>query len=258
MFIHFDDQIIKEWSASLLGCMTPILLVACANTMLLTNQKLPPAWRCLSWITKVVSKIRSFQIQLDLPPERGVMIQKKNQFGIGEWNFNVIAFFLLGLPAIAIFWRYLDFYQEYNTSPDSVRNDPFRKKSEIKYVAYLSGWAAIITLSFFLIPVTRHSVLLTAMNWSPIHALRIHIWAGYLSFFFVTVHGSMHVIIWFLFEGDQPIYRQFTPPMECWHGVLSDDSPCKDQFYDLTGLVAYFFFVILFATSIINTFIMFM
>jgi hypothetical protein len=53
-------------------------------------------------------------------------------------------------------------------------------------------------LVFFLIPVTRHNVLLAAMGWSPIHALRIHIWFGYLAFVFMLIHGVMLVPVWFL------------------------------------------------------------
>jgi hypothetical protein len=52
-------------------------------------------------------------------------------------------------------------------------------------------------MSWFLVHVARHSIILTIVGWNPIHAVRIHIWAGYVAMIGAFVHSILWIIIWF-------------------------------------------------------------
>lgn len=125
----------------------------------------------------------------------------------------------------------------------------------IEGVSYLFGWGSVLCLAFFLIPVTRHSILLAAMGWSPIHALRIHIWAGYLSFVLMLIHGIMLVPVWFLYY-DYPVWQQIVPNEACWDWTWTKETRkeiqpyCGHVFYNWTGLMAAAFFIILWGSSL--------
>jgi predicted ferric reductase len=86
------------------------------------------------------------------------------------------------------------------------------------------------------------------MNWSPVHALRIHIWAGYVSFFLIFLHAIMIVGVWFKWAPGA-IYEEFIPPKECWSGMYPKESRCKWQFYNFTGTIAMIFFTIIWLSS---------
>lgn len=242
------DSETLEWAGPLLGFMTPLLIAASLSALLLTNTALP-SWR-VSWVNKAFASLRQFKALDDA--EYGAAIARKNQFGVGEPNFNLMAIWLIFLPYFLSCFAYLpealaaahEHADEFD--PDHDKSDTHLKMEQASYVA---GWAGTITLSFFLIPVTRHSVLLVAMNWSPIHALRIHVWAGYLSFFYIFLHGFLLVVTWFMFV-DAPIYKEFIPPRGCWKGTFPEDSHCAHQFYNLTGLIDFVFFFVLWASSL--------
>jgi predicted ferric reductase len=233
------DEEALGWEGDLLGFMTPLLLVTSISTLLLTTSILPA--RRLSWVNKCFGGLRSFRI---MDAEYGASIYKKNQFGVGEPNFNLMSFWLIFLPMVIYFFasskRFLGFVEDENgvrTTEDSVL-----------LISILAGIVGTVCLSFFLIPVSRHSVLLVAMNWSPVHALRIHIWAGYLAYFFFFLHGIMIVAMWFKWSPGK-VYEEFIPPKECWSGVWDDDSRCSWQWYNLSGLSAFIFYTVLWISS---------
>jgi predicted ferric reductase len=251
--IGIKDETAKEWQGSLLGIMTPMLLASCLVIALLTNAPLP-SWR-VSWANKFLGFFRKFKLE---DAEHGVALYKKNQFGVGEPNFNLMALWLIGIPCFIQFFAYLKvildyveehYYTDHASGKDDFGRDTSLHKMKLESVSYYAGWIGVFVLSFFLIPVSRHSVLLVAMNWSPVHALRIHIWAGYLSFLFITLHGLILVATWFMYL-DGPIYKEFIPPAECWTGSFPEGSMCSHQVYNFTGLVAFVFFFILWASSL--------
>ncbi|GKY90649.1 hypothetical protein MPSEU_000038300 [Mayamaea pseudoterrestris] len=98
------------------------------------------------------------------------------------------------------------------------------------------------------------------MGWSPIHALRIHIWAGYCSFLMAMSHTvTMFVVFWGFDK--IPLRDQFIPKAECWakdaNFTLAEgemhpppEADCLWQWWNLTGGFAALFLVILWATSI--------
>jgi predicted ferric reductase len=221
--------------------MTPLLLVATLATVLLTSEPLP-TWR-LSWVNKIFGCLRRFRIE---DAEHGVAIYKKNQFGVGQPNFNLMAFWLVFLPGIALFVTSI--HQNVKYAKENAGDEESYTQLAVEFISYTAGWVGTILLSFFLIPVTRHSVLLVAMNWSPIHALRIHIWAGYLSFFFIFLHGVMIVGVWFKWAPGQ-VYEEVIPPKECWTGTYTRESRCSWKYYNFTGMMAFIFFAVLWVSS---------
>jgi predicted ferric reductase len=241
LFVAFDDGTVLKWSERLVGFMTPLLLAASLSSLLLTNVPLP-AWR-LSWVNKAFARIRRFRIE---DAEHGVAIHKKNQFAVGQPNFNLMAFWLVFLPGIVLFTT--DIHQKLQKAEDRADEDTSETQLAVEYISYHAGWTGTIVLSFFLIPVTRHSILLAAMNWSPVHALRIHVWAGYLAFSLISLHGIMMVAVWFKWAPG-PIYQEFIPPKDCWTGTFSKGSYCEWQFYNFTGLIAFIFFAVLWVSS---------
>jgi predicted ferric reductase len=241
LFVAINNESVKEWSDSLVGFMTPLLLAASLAALLLTNEPLP-TWR-LSWVNKTFEYLRRFRIE---DAEYGVAIHKKNQFGVGQPDFNLMAFWLVFLPGVLLFSTGV--HHCLNYAKEGADEDHSRTQLAVEYISYQAGWVGTVVLSFFLIPVTRHSVLLAAMNWSPVHALRIHVWAGYLAFFFIFLHGIMMVGVWFKWAPG-PIYEEFIPPKDCWTGTIPEDSYCIWQFYNFTGLIAFIFFAVLWVSS---------
>jgi predicted ferric reductase len=220
--------------------MTPVLLAASICTLLLTSAVLPA--RRLTWVNEFFRKLVRFRI---MDAEHGVAINKKNQFGVGQPNFDLMSFWLIAIPTTFYFafntWTWIRVYavdeNGARVTEDAVLN-----------ASVAAAIAGTICLSFFLIPVSRHSVLLVAMNWSPVHALRIHIWAGYLAYAFFFLHGITIVGMWFKWSPGK-VYEEFIPPKECWRGVVSEESRCLWKLYNLTGLVAFVFYTVLWVSS---------
>ena len=223
--------------------MTPLLLVASISTLLLTNAPLPA--RRLSWVNKIFAHVRRFRI---MDAEHGVAIQKKNQFGVGHPDFNLMSIWLILIPGTLLFCTYIHHTLHHARDPEKLPEGVTVRQRSVEYVSYTAGWAGSVILSFFLIPVSRHSVLLVAMNWSPVHALRIHIWAGYFAFFFIFLHSIMIVGVWFKWAPGA-MYKEFIPQKDCWSGTVAEESPCSYQYFNFTGLIAMIFYIILWASS---------
>ena len=243
IFNAIRDEKVLEWATKLIGFMTPLLITASLATLFLTNETLP-FWR-FSYINKLVSRIRTFRSE---DAELGTSIYKKNQFVVGYPNFNHIAFWFTLLPGMIYFLTFAKINLVYHVDDDIIPMDKSQHQFHMECISNTAAWAGTIVLSFFLIPVTRHSVLLVALNWSPIHALRIHIWAGYTSFLFIFIHGIIWVYVWFRWAKG-PVYKEFIPSLNCWKRDHSTELFCKKQFYNFTGMVAFSFFFVLWITS---------
>jgi Ferric reductase like transmembrane component/Ferric reductase NAD binding domain len=231
----------------LCGVLGPMLLASTASVLLLTNHKLPN-WR-LSWIQKTLSSLRRHRD--DVAKYGHDIAMKKNQFGRGEANFNVMAVWLIVFPQIIGVFAYIPSSLKYADERAAEEGlNPMQLR--VEYISYLFGWGSTMCLVFFLIPVTRHSILLAAMGWSPILALRIHVWSGYLAFIYMFLHGIMLVPVWFIYY-DYPVWQQIIPNNECWTWKESnvDIVPsCNHVFYNWTGIVAAIFFIVLWGSSL--------
>jgi len=103
----------------------------------------------------------------------------------GDPNVKLWCVLIIFLPAILIC---LD--GTFNYAFTFVTEAP--KWQERAYgLALSSGYAAVVALSFFMIPVAKQSVLLAAFGWSPIQALSLHIWAGRVCFACTMIHGLL-------------------------------------------------------------------
>jgi Ferric reductase like transmembrane component len=109
-----------------------------------------------------------------------------------------------------------------------------------------------------LVPLTRHSILLVAMGWSPVHALRIHIVAGWFAWWCIVIHGIMFVVDWFKY---QPlVIGSIWPDPRCWTWKYPDQAfaggrdefgeVCTYPLWNFTGIIAFVFLLALAASSI--------
>ena len=60
--------------------------------------------------------------------------------------------------------------------------------------ANVTGYCAVVTLSLFMVPVSRQSPLMEALGMSPAWPVGFHIWAGRLSLILVLLRGSLYCI----------------------------------------------------------------
>ena len=199
----------------LLNFNVPILFAASAGYIFITTAPLSANKFALA--NSLFASVRSFGWTA---ADEGHQIAKKNQFLKGEVNFNVLAFWLVAIPVV-FEYMWIDGFK-YNLEQAEEHGWDAERLTREKTLtfSYISGWAGIVALFFFLIPVARHSVLLVAMGWSPVHALRFHIWAGHLSFGLVFLHAITMLVVW------------FKDPLEYFHDDSTEDANFDVYFQD--------------------------
>jgi predicted ferric reductase len=242
------DEHVIDMGGVLVGYTGPLLLASCLGALLLTTHKLP-SWR-MSWFQKIISSIRRHSIE-SADYGHDIAIQKKNQFGRGEANFDALAIWLVTIPMLVSIFAYLPLVVQ-SAEEYAVEEGLNVQQVQVEWVSYTFGWGSVLCLGFFMIPVTRHSILLAAMGWSPILALRIHVWSGYLSFILMMIHGIMLVPVWFVYY-DYPVWQQIIPNPECWvwkERNVNIVPSCSHALYNLTGIFAAVFFIILWGSSL--------
>ena len=218
--------------------MSPLLIVSSLSILVITNTPLP-TWRT-SWVNKFFATVRRFK---PTAAEEGRSIAKKNQFAVGEINFNYVAIFLIVIPSLAYFIATVD---------RRIIGEDVTPKRKLSTIANTTAIMGVFALSFFLVPVTRHSILLVAMGWAPIHALRIHVWAGFTAFIFIFIHSILYMVEWFVFI-ETPVWDQIIPDRECWAWKNPEDGisrACRNEWYNITGIFALLWFIVLCATSL--------
>ena len=215
--------------------VAPLLIVSNICTFIITRAPLSSPLQ--GWANKAAASIRVFS------GTAGDDVVKKNQFAMGEINFDFLGFFCVTLPVISFFVLTLDKVVMGQSFLDQVQ--------KLKAIGNAFGMAGALALTFFLVPVARHSILLVAMGWSPLQALRIHIWAGYTSFLCILLHGGIHVIAWA--KNDQVnIWEQVIPEANCWTWKADNSlsRECRTQWYNFTGMISLLFFLVLIVTSL--------
>ena len=102
----------------------------------------------------------------------------------------------------------------------------FYKDAEFQMgIANNFGKISVMAMSFFLIPVSRHSIMLQAARIDPIQATSLHIWAGYLALWSALVHGAYYVFIWIGLEQEN-LWHKILPPLDCWSHLSEYDEFC--------------------------------
>jgi predicted ferric reductase len=228
----------KGRTKALLMAFSPLLVISCLSYLLLTEASLPN-WRT-SWFNKAIGNIRPFKLT---DAEVARSIAKKNQFGLGDIDFNYAAVVFLVIPSIIFTYATID--------RSIFRDEELAPEGRLKVVADLFGLAGTIILSFFLIPVARHSVLLVALGWSPVHALRFHIWSGFTSYLYVLVHSLLYVVEWFKYQ-EGSVGDMLIPDKECFAFFAEEEysEKCNREWYNFTGVIGTVAYTILSLTSL--------
>ena len=147
----------------MLNFVAPLLLVACISYLILTNANLPA--HKLGFINKVFGFARRFPLA---SAEEGHQLAtaKKNQFLLGEANFDVMALWLIGLPTVVGYLMWTPISQSYVDEERSLEAwDQERITRERCFsVSMLSGWyvkpqslLCTATLAPLASPISLHS-----------------------------------------------------------------------------------------------------
>ncbi len=128
------------------------------------------------------------------------------------------------------------------------------------HMANAFGKMSAFAMSAFLIPVSKHSILLKSLDLDPRYGLRVHIFSGYLAVITGLIHGLYFILIWIFLDKDG--FWGVFPTRECWdweelmHGRMlhgdgnDDDDNCHRRFVNLLGVLCGFFFLGLCLTSL--------
>eukprot|EP00985_Skeletonema_marinoi_P018619 scaffold10420_cov103-Skeletonema_marinoi.AAC.1 len=108
------------------------------------------------------------------------------------------------------------------------------------------GKLSAASLSFLLLPVSKHSALLSSLNLGEIHVVRIHIYAGTCAIVAGVAHGLYYTWIWIVM--DEYTYRDIFPGAECFQKGY--DKHCHTKFVNLLGIFNGVGFVIIGCTAL--------
>ncbi len=211
LFEKINDPVAKDWAFHLTSFIVPIFIVVGLSYLLIDNKTL--SIKTWTWVTNPIALIRRFPMT---SAEEGHQIHKKNQFLKGDWNFDVLSFLLIWFPMFASFFWYLPTSMNYVDEQAQENDWDYKRVTRQRtfQISLLTGWQGVFALTWFMIPVARHSVLLVAMGWSPVQALRLHIWSGHVCFFFVFLHTITMIMVWFM--DTVPVTESIFPPAKFW------------------------------------------
>jgi len=178
--------------------------------------------------------------------------RSKNKYG-GDPDYNWLSFWIVGVPSLLyaaarVHRHLIDDEAVFHELHADLAND--------------FGKLGVVAMAWFLIPVSRHSAILTACGWDPIAAVRLHIWGGYLAVFGGLFHGVYWMVNWWM-QGERMLSMIF-PPKECYSPKTYYDfdglgtvcrsentyCDCHGLFVNLIGIAIGVFFIILTITSL--------
>lgn len=134
-----------------------------------------------------------------------------------------------------------------------------------KELAKIAGKFSVMSMSFFLIPVSRHSILLQALQLDPVHAITIHMIAGEVTFYSALGHGIYYTVIYFFIEQKRNLLKVMIPStQECFNNNIINndddeyniintndyDMTCVETTKNFLGCLSLLFLTILTVTSI--------
>lgn len=165
----------------------------------------------------------------------------------GDGNFDVYAVFFVILPccvyAISSILRHLcNRNISVRELPNHFLQVDRESSSVTKEIGNSFGMMAMVSMSFFLIPVSKHGPILKLLGWSPARVVRLHIWCGRLIIIGSFLHGLLHFLRYKHFLENKKQSFLF-PPQQCWTTTATNDDDslsvaCYDHFLYLTGVVA--------------------
>jgi predicted ferric reductase len=168
----------------------------------------------------------------------------------GDVNFNRLSFLFILVP-LSIYL--LASIKRHLYGQDLSYNDT------VMEVGNSFAMVALVAFSYFLIPVARHSAILKLLNWTPVAAVRLHIWSGRIIIVGVLMHGTMHMYRWVGIAGEN-LLSMILPPAPCWtfgdtefRPTCNDsdsDCSCYDHFRNLTGVLAAVGLVVIAITAV--------
>lgn len=123
----------------------------------------------------------------------------------------------------------------------------WRTPETVKGVANSWGIAALVALAVVLLPVAKHSCLLSRWNHAAA-AVKLHIWAGRCVMAFVVLHAGFHLARWRYLLQEEHLWSLFVIPVQCWtiqpntdisaSGCHTTDCTCYSRARNFTGLLA--------------------
>ena len=166
-----------------------------------------------------------------------------------------------------------------------LKSSPLREIVAMQVV--LAGDAAVLAISFFLIPVAKHSIWLEAIGLDATHALVFHRVAGWISLVFTIAHGLPFCVLYGIQFGVAKegigfwngMWNTLIPPPTCWSmpivwqdisgssppdmevssdgggggefpSVIHTSRDCQGYYLNFTGLLSMVGFILLGMTSL--------
>jgi len=156
--------------------------------------------------------------------------KERTKSGLGDPPIHWWSFLVLFLPTALICVDVLSHPPE----NDRFKDMPVLMRS-LLLLANPFGVAACISLSFFLVPVSRGSYTVEwetdsggfGWSWSPMHALVFHRWAGWFGAFFTGLHATIFCLLYIMMGMQysdqnplQALWSALVPGKECWPSWL--------------------------------------
>ena len=187
------------------------------------------------WIRDLTSKLLGTQVPL---------IGK--QLRVGGVTLLIWICSLYGI-LIGIWWmRLRDYFQE--------QGEGLPGNNIVAAVA-LTGHLADVTMGMVLLPVSRHSALVSFFQLSPTTVYTFHMTQAYMLFGLVLTHGSLYAAWATLYNQDRDLFRHFLPALnptyqynEVWPGNTSALGTWRASLI-FTGIISTLIMMAIFLTS---------
>lgn len=171
--------------------------------------------------------------RLNFEPRYQLLLTAKNAFTFrikpllgcrgGDWNMTALSIMFILIPCMINLTRALHL---------RLFVDTFSSKTHHR-LANDFGKVSVTAMSYFLIPVSRQSILLTCLNINPSHAVRLHTFAGYIALACGIAHGLYWIWIWIFLNNDN--LSTILPGSACWRWEETEEE-CHDQFVNILGI----------------------
>jgi len=239
---------IRESMAFIVAAVGMIIYIACialgqykgyAFTLMTTSSVCCFLMIPISMYKEKRGRLRQRQQKAKYTPLAGTDIRKCQQiqqrlfFRGGDVNLKAISLIFIAIPCL------LNISKGFRKHIDGSWNFTYDTHM---HLANDFGKMAVSAMSYFLIPVSRQSVLLVCLQISPSHAVKLHTFAGYVALGGGLSHGLYWIWIWIFVKHDT--IATILPGVDCWHWG-DQGGICHDKFVNALGILCGISFVIL-------------